>query len=160
MVIPANWKQEIIEAAADLADTIEDRTSEEIGKAEAERTRLRTTYKKALFEKLNGTIDEDVWNELHQEYQEAIRRVDIRIENITRADIKFLQVAKAWVELPEVLNRRWNKATIETKLKILSWLGSNYSVEGEKVHYELKEPFSLIGKQALRQTWWTMKEKV
>lgn len=158
LVIPEDWEKEVIEAAESLGGAIEDRTSQELKKVDAEIQQLQTNYKKALMEKIKGHIDDDIWEEFHQDYQKSKRVLAAKRETILVADISYLESAKQWVELPKILVRRWPVATTEQKLTLLNFIGSNYKIEAKKLHYKLEEPFSSLEKTALRQTWWRKRD--
>ncbi len=154
--VPDEWKAAIIEAATQLEPTIENKTSVELSKVNAERSRLRLQHKKAFLEKLAGKVDDEFWNEYEAGFQESIRKLDARKERIEAADIGYLRASETWVELPEILAGKWFKMKTPRRVDILNMLGSNFSVEAGNLHYELKEPFTLLSKTALCSRWWSI----
>jgi site-specific DNA recombinase len=153
---PAEYKLAIIQAAAELDIPSQDPGAEVLKKMEEKRTRHRAAYKKALNEYLMGKIPEDIWGDMTQEYEADMRQIEAQSQQVSQADIKFGKTAKTWVELPETLEKRWPLGNAQMKLELLNFVGSNFKVEGEKLHYEWKEPFHLFDRKALCQAWWSM----
>lgn len=151
-------KDEIMAAAEGLE--ADNAASEEIRQVEAEIKRYKTNMKRALQEKIEGNIDGELYREISKGYQETIFGLEAKLEKITREDVDFYELAGIMVDIPRTLSQRWPRANTEQKIEILDIVGANYSVEAGKLHYELKEPFSLIGKKALCHAWWSNRDEL
>jgi hypothetical protein len=57
------------------------------------------------------------------------------------------------IELPERVARWWISGDSGIKLSMLNALASNFFIEGQKLHYTLKEPFTLMSKTTLSERW-------
>lgn len=154
LILAPHIRDAILESAQEIeADTSADL---EIAKTQAEIKRYKTNLKRALQEKIEGNIDGDLFREISTDYQNTIRQLESRLSKIVKEDIDFYKLANMLVDLPRTLSECWKMAKNSQKIGLLNFVSANFFIEGEKMRYELKEPFSLIGEKALREAWWSI----
>ncbi|WP_373531793.1 recombinase family protein [Vampirovibrio sp.] len=154
LILSPEIREAILQAAQDIeSDSSADL---EIAKTQAEIKRYKTNLKQALQEKIDGNIDTDLYREISADYQNTIRQLEARLSKIVKEDIDFYRLANMLVDLPRTLSECWKKAKNSQKIELLNFVSANFFIEAEKMRYELKEPFSLIGKKALCEAWWSI----
>lgn len=112
--------------------------------------------KRALQEKIEGNIDNELFQSISSDYRQSITKLEAKLEKIVVTDIDFFRVANMLVDLPRTLSECWKRAKNTQKMELLNFVSANFSISDGKMRYELKEPFSLLGKKALCQAWWSI----
>lgn len=130
----------------------------EIGRLEGLIKRHRGSLKKALHEKIEGTIDDETYKEVVEEYQSAIWQLEAKLAKIKVEDVDFYTLAGKLAGIPRTVARRWKEANTTKKIGLLNIIAANFYVGDEKLDCKLKEPLSLVGDGALCQEWWSRRD--
>lgn len=155
LIIPPDIKEMVLSVVKQQETLMEVTNSEEKGIIDERIKRLRDSYKKALHEKIRGTIDEEMWLEVSQDFQMQIRQEEAKKTGVELAIMDYSQLATDLVELPEMITRKWFHSDEEQKRTTLNLIGSNFMMKDGNISYKLKEPFSLFANQALCIKWCT-----
>lgn len=160
LTFPPDLKEAVIEAVTQQEALLDLNTAEEEAKVDAEIARLRMHLRGALHEKLNGNIDEQMWQEVSKDFQERIRIQEAKRAKISILELNYAELAKELVELPEFLSEQWFSSDDERRRNILNIIGSNYFLRDGKLSYKLKEPFSMFADRTLCLSWWRQSDVI
>lgn len=109
-------------------------------KIRTNKQRLRQAY----HDKLAGTITEEMWLEVSQEFTQENEDLQEQLGRIMDADLSYYSLAKNLIELPKRAARVWSHGSFEEKVEMLEIITSNLSVESGKVDVELDPLFAYL----------------
>lgn len=150
LYVPENYKNLLRQTMKDLDNTYQNSSQDELNQILAQKERLKTRKRKAYFDRLDGLIDLDTYREVNDNIELEMSGLDKRMANLSKADIRFFDLADTLLELPEMLTRNWFAAFSDEKKMLLKILCSNFFVKDGKIDVALKEPFLFLSQIPLK----------
>lgn len=158
MLVPPEWRENIIGVIRELDSAMEKTVTEEMAKHEAKELKLRKQLRLAYQDKLEGTIDDEMWKTVSQDYQTQLANIADKRAKMGKADLSYYELANFILELADKLNMTWLRGTFDKKQQILNFAASNFFIKDGKVSLELKEPFCYLSKNGDRIKWWANRD--
>ena len=121
-------------------------SKERISHFQIEKNKCKNYLEKMYFDKLDGKITEEFWNEQHNKISIKIERYNTYIEAFDRAELKTMQQMNSVLELAQMAPELYLGETDEYKRKIINSVLSNLTLKDGKLSYDYKKPFDVLVK--------------
>jgi len=140
----AEHKQAIIEALKESHKDEEIFHREEIQRLVKRAEALKNRLSKIYIDKLDGIIDNDFWAEKNNEWTLEHAKILQEINAHEKANINYMQQGVKFLELLENLYSQYIQLKTEEKSKMLQFIFSNFSIDGQNVRYDYNRPFDIF----------------
>jgi site-specific DNA recombinase len=142
--VPPDFRESIAQAVRELDDLKQADEDEESNRLKRSLDSLRRRLRTAYDDKLKGTIDEDMWQQVSRDYKDQILEIEERITQVAQADLNYYELANMLLELPEKLNTSWLQATDEEKAVLMKLIYSNCKLKDGNPLLELHPVFDYL----------------
>jgi DNA invertase Pin-like site-specific DNA recombinase len=115
-----------------------------LARLKAEMDRCQTRIETAYLDKLEGRIDADFFDRMSAQWREEQGSCRSRIEELSVANEAYYEDGLRLIELARGASELWKRQTSAEKRKLLGYLVSNGSLDGEALTFELRQPFDLL----------------
>ncbi len=102
---------------------------------------------------LDGGIDSETYHLKLEEYKARQRAIAAEVSDHITADESCLITAKRVLDLAKQAKEIFMSSNVDEKRQFLKFVHSNLTLNGEKLHLELREPFSTFVKMGDQTEW-------
>jgi site-specific DNA recombinase len=124
---------------------------------ESIRDRTTTDMKKAFQAHVNGTVSEEFFKSVHNDYQKELDAVNYRLMDLSESVEHDFDIAMKTIELSHQAESLYLRANPDQKRRLLSSVLSNCTLSGATLTPTYKKPFDLLAKgiesQNMRRDW-------
>ena len=113
---------------------------------ESTRDRITTDMKKAFQAHVNGTVGEEFFKSVHNDYQKELDALNYRLVNLSESVERDFDVAMKSIELSHQAESLYLRANPDQKRHLLSAVLSNCTMNGATLTPTYKKPFDLLAK--------------
>ena len=118
-----------------------------------------------LFEKWYGWKAEEVWltnerwitdseyTERKNSYQEEVKKIQRKIEQLSKADEEYYILAESILSLAQRAGELFESSEMEQKRQIINLTLQNLTLDEKKLSYDLIKPFDVILKSQNSHDW-------
>ena len=145
-----NWLQESMRAISQDTVVMQQKRLNSL-KAQLEKAKNRLSRLYDL--KLDGEIDNNMFKIKENEYKTRIIESESKIRKSENINPNFYEDACKTFELAKGLHSQYIQGDYAQKAKILKFIGSNYTLIGEKLIPAYKKPFDIFAKGPSSNTW-------
>jgi site-specific DNA recombinase len=121
-------------------------TCDEKAKLDGQLSRLQEAMKKAYWDKTQGIITADFFQEIQDDYQSQVDIINANRSKIDKAEATYYDLAWEYFELPETLAEVWSEGSVEAKGRLIQILTSKIIIKDKKAAVVLKAPFDHLFK--------------
>src|SRR3989339_703617 len=100
-----------------------------------------------------GSITTDEYDKMLDNFKNEQADILSKIDDYDNYDRKYYMTASRLLELLSKAKLIFESSEVMEKRQLLNYLLQNLSLEGEKLHYDLKKPYSMIASYIKRQDW-------
>ncbi len=140
--------RELIEAIKSFIKEIHDDKNDYQGKAEANISRkieqLNKRIRQAYDDRCDGTIEEDFWKKINQEYHTEKAELIEQLNRINEADVKFYDTCEKLLAFAKDSYNMFMNGTVEDKRFITQTVLSNATYYDGKLDVELHPAFDTL----------------
>ncbi len=140
--------RELIEAIKSFIKEIHDDKNDYQGKAEANISRkieqLNKRIRQAYDDRCDGTIEEDFWKKINQEYHAEKAELIEQLNRINEADVKFYDTCEKLLAFAKDSYNMFMNGTVEDKRFITQTVLSNATYYDGKLDVELHPAFDTL----------------
>ena len=97
-------------------------------------------------DRLDGMIDDALYEKKFQEGKARQQEILAQMERHVHADKEFYITANTVMRLASRAREIFESSEVEEKRQLLNFVFQNLNLDGEKLAYTLREPFSMIMK--------------
>ena len=134
----AKWMQEaLIESSHDKAKTHESHLSSLQFQSRTLDRKITAVYN----DKINGVIDEALWQTTHDRLSAEKRKVENELRAASEDRGDYLERGALLIELVQTTSNAYKKATPEVKRRIIEIVSSNHFLEGGSLRFAYRKPF-------------------
>ena len=108
--------------------------------------RIQTRLSKMYDDKLDGLVDENTYQQKFTEAKTRQQEILVKMQRHVTADETFHITATTVLNLASRVRQLFESSEVEEKRQLLNFVVQNLRLEGEKLVYTLREPFSMIMK--------------
>ena len=117
---------------------------EEQALLQKELDRVKNRMSKMYDDKLDGMIDEELYQQKFNECKTKQQEVLAKIQQHVKADEHFYITANTVLRLASKAKDLFESSEVEEKRQLLNFVFQNLVLDGEKLAHTLREPFSII----------------
>jgi site-specific DNA recombinase len=110
----------------------------------------------AYNDKINGAIDESLWETTHARLSEEKRRVEEQLRAVGDERGDYLERGVLLIELVQSTENAYKKATSDIKRKIIEIVSSNHVLENGSLRFDYRKPFDILASAHPKEKWWTL----
>ncbi|MBI5151330.1 MAG: recombinase family protein [Candidatus Pacebacteria bacterium] len=119
------------------------------GQLKQQRTRVSTAYE----DRLNGSITIEKFEEIRKKAEAKEAELKEKIANIEKANREYYMTTSRLVEIGSRSADIFSRSKPHEKRALLNLVLQNATLDGEKVRYKVKFPFSMVLKYAPSSSW-------
>lgn len=146
------WKDELVVWARDaLRESHEDEQTfheEAVTRLQGEYNRLQRRIEEMYLDKLDGRVDAAFFDAKSEEWREAQAEIHRQIEQHTNADRVYMDEGLMILELAQDAVNLFQKQSAREKRRLLRFVLSNCTFDGEQLAPEFRQPFDMIADMA------------
>ncbi len=125
----------------------------EVTRLKRQHGQIETMLKEMYKDRLVGRITPDEYDKMLDEMKNEQADILSKINDYDEYDRKYYMTASRLLELISRAQLIFESSEVMEKRQLLNYLLQNFSLEGEKLHYDLKKPYSMIASFIKRQAW-------
>lgn len=125
----------------------------EVSRLKRQHTQIENMLKEMYKDRLVGRITPDEYDKMLGDYKNEQADLLSKINDYDEYDRKYYMTASRLLELLSRAKMIFESSEAMEKRQLLNYLLQNFSLEGEKLHYDLKNPYSMIASYIKRQAW-------
>lgn len=149
--LPDTWIEEITQHLKSIHDSKKTYTKQQKEMLRREQDRLEERISKMYDDKLDGIIDEGLFQRKMKEFTERKMQIIEDMKAYTKADENYYITANLVLNLAKRAGEIFRSSEIDEKRELLKLVFQNFELDGKKLLLTLREPFNLIfeGKKQL-----------
>jgi len=148
------------ETQNDLVEELRKNTESEVVFNKTQISRIRNDYEqmkqkddRLLEAYLDQSITKETYDTKHQEYYDKIQRLQIELEEHTKADYDYKTTMATVVSVARRAKEIFEGSEIIEKRQFLNYLLQNPTVNGEKLEFTIRSPFNFVLELADNPNW-------
>ena len=144
VTLPHDWYDYLREALESERKNRKSNSEREKERLEITRDKIRTDMKRAFQAKLEGSVPEDFFRSVYDDYEKKLKDVEFRIGNITVIVEQEFDFASKAIELSYQAEELYLRANSIQKRKLLKSLLSNCELTGSTLYPTYNKPFDTL----------------
>ena len=114
---------------------------------------LYTSLSNMYEDKLDGSITDSEYTERKNRYQEEVKKIQRKIEQLSKADEEYYILAESILSLAQRAGELFESSEMEQKKQIINLTLQNLTLDEKKLSYDLIKPFDVILKSQDSHNW-------
>ena len=119
----------------------------------SELQKYQTRLSKMYEDKLDGSITDSEYTERKNSYQEEVKKIQRKIEQLSKADEEYYILAESILSLAQRAGELFESSEMEQKRQIINLTLQNLTLDEKKLSYDLIKPFDVILKSQDSHNW-------
>jgi len=137
----------------DSAKTEREFHSLQIGRLEKENSKTQTMLNELLDMRLSKSITQDEYDRKATELREKQNQINAELKIHNDADEKFAVTLTSLISLASKAYEIFESSKIEENRQLIAFMVLNLRINGEKLLFDLKQPFNLMTNLQSHQMW-------